>query len=72
MTLPAPLAICAAAYRTALETGAAAAVELESGDARAEAGVEGGDPADRGVLAAGVAVARDDVVDVALALSRCG
>src|SRR5690606_17980329 len=49
-----------------LEAGAAAAVELESGDRGAESGVQGGDPADGGVLAAGVAVAEHDVVDVAL------
>ena len=50
-----------------LQAGAAAPVELEPGDAGAEAGVEGGDPADRRGLAVGVALAEHDVVDVALA-----
>ncbi len=49
-----------------LKARPAAAVDLETGDAGAEAGVEGRDAADRGVLAARVAVTEDDVVDVAL------
>src|SRR4029453_4822698 len=45
-------------------------VDLQAGHAGAETGVERGDPADRGVLAAGVAVAEKDVIDVALAEPR--
>ena len=53
-----------------LQAGAAAAVELEAGHAGAETRVEGGDAADGRVLAAGVAVAEDHVVDVALLQAR--
>ena len=49
-----------------LEPRPAATVELQPGHAGAQPCVEGRDPADRRVLAVGIAVAEHDVVDVPL------
>ena len=49
-----------------LQARTAAAVDLQPRYAGAQAGVECGDPPDGRCFAAGVAVAEDDVVDVAL------
>ena len=50
-----------------LEAGAAAAVHLDAGHSGAETRIEGGGSADRGCLAARIALPEHDVVDVALA-----
>jgi hypothetical protein len=50
-----------------LQTRAAASIHLDSGHRRTEAGVERGDPADRGGLAVRIALAEDDVVDLTFA-----
>ena len=49
-----------------LQAATAAAVDLQPRYAGAQAGVECGDPPDGRCFAAGVSVAEDDVVDVAL------
>src|SRR6476619_2728490 len=58
-----------------LQTRTAAAVDLQSRHAGAQARVQRGDPADGRCLTAGVSVAEDDVVDVALTetgpLNKC-
>ena len=66
-TRAAPVATCARGVQHGLQAGPAAPVDLEARHPGAEAGVERGDPADRRRLAVGVALAEDDVVDIALA-----
>ena len=55
-----------------LQARAAAAVDLQTGHPGAEAGVQRRDPTDGGRFAVGVAVAEDDVVDVALPQAGAG
>ncbi len=55
-----------------LQSRAATAVDLHPGHRRAEPGIECGDPADRGGLTIGVALAEHDVIHIAFGEARAG